>query len=88
MQDIRYTFPVVKHKHLYYALGGRVYGQDHESILKKCEVFDAEKWEWKPIADMNIDRCTSTGFIYNGEIWVFGGYTGKFKRSRKIEKYI
>lgn len=37
---------------------------------------------------MNINRCTSTAFVYKNEIWVFGGYTGKFKRSRKIEKYI
>lgn len=43
MKNIRYTFPVIKKNHFYYALGGRVYGQDHESILNQCERFDAEK---------------------------------------------
>ena len=25
--------------------------------------------------------------IYNNEIYVFGGYTGNFQRSKSIEKY-
>lgn len=64
MNHLRYTFPVVKKNHHYYVLGGRVYGQDHVSILNKCERFDAEKSVWQPIADMNVNRCTSTGFVY------------------------
>lgn len=87
MNKIRYTFPIVKKGYFYYALGGRVYGQDHESILSNCERFDSQKSIWEPIADMNIQRCTSSGFLYKGEIWVFGGYTGRFRRSRKIERY-
>lgn len=65
MFNIRYTFSVIKKNHHYYVLGGRVYGQDNESILNKCERFDAEKSIWEKIDSMNINRCTSTGFVYN-----------------------
>lgn len=37
---------------------------------------------------MNVKRCTSSTFLYNNEVWVFGGYTSQYKRSKKIEKYI
>lgn len=88
MHDIRYTFPIVHKEGKIYAIGGRVYGDDTVSLLKKCEYYDRERDTWKKIADMNIPRCTSSAFIYNGEIWVIGGYTGRYQRSKKIEKYI
>lgn len=88
MLQVRYTFPVIYHNSKIYAIGGRVYGDDNQSILQKCEVFDYAVNGWKMIADMNITRCTASAFIYGNSIWVFGGYTGLYQRSRKIEKYI
>ena len=87
MHDIRYTFPIVHKNHKIYAIGGRVYGDDTVSLLKKCEVYDIELNTWTKIADMNISRCTSSAFIYNNQVWVIGGYTGRYQRSKKIEKY-
>lgn len=88
MANIRYTFSIVYNNNKVYALGGRIYGDDNVSLLNKCEVFDFETKVWSPIADMNVPRCTSTALFYNGELWVMGGYTGRYQRSKKIERYI
>ena len=87
MKQIRYTFPIISHRGYIYAIGGRIYGADDVSLLKKCERMNLDSGEWEDIADMNVNRCTSSLFIYMDQIWVIGGYSGKFKRSRKIEKY-
>ena len=87
MLDFRYTFPILYHENKIYAIGGRVYGGDDTSILKRCEVFDYAKNSWHRISDLNVARCTSTAILYNNQIWVLGGYTGQYQRSRKIEKY-
>ena len=76
MNDIRYTFPIVYHKNKIYAIGGRVYGSDRISLLKKCEVFDYETYRWTKLPDMNLNRCTASAFVYGDSIWVIGGYTG------------
>ena len=78
MSHIRYTFPLVMKDHYVYAIGGRVYGSDNISLLKKCERFNLETDKWENIADMNVNRCTSTGFVFNDFVYVFGGYTGRF----------
>ena len=88
MIDIRYTFSTVYHKNKVYALGGRIYGDDNVSLLKKCEVFDFGTNKWTQIADMSVPRCTSSAFIYNDQLWVMGGYTGRYQRTKKIERYI
>ena len=62
-------------KNRVYALGGRVYGSDSSSLLKKCEYYDIDKNKWFMISDMNVRRCTNCGFVYKDKIWVFGGYT-------------
>ena len=87
MLNIRYTFPVIYKDEKIYVIGGRVYGDDRRSILKSCEMFDYKKRAWKSIGDLNVPRCTSSAIIYARKIWVFGGYTGQFERSRKVECY-
>lgn len=37
---------------------------------------------------MHQRRCTAMTFIYNDELWVFGGYTAHLKRSSLIERYV
>ena len=88
MLDIRYTFPIIYCDNFIYAIGGRVYGDDTVSLMTKCERYDYATAKWSRIADMNIPRCTSSAFLYNNQIWVIGGYTGRYQRSKKIEKYI
>lgn len=87
MNQMRYTFPIAYFKGKIWAIGGRIYGDDSNSILKKCEVFDYAKNKWTKIGDLNIPRCTSSAVIYGETLWVFGGYTGQFERSRKVERY-
>lgn len=36
---------------------------------------------------MNVKRATFFSIIFRDKIYVFGGYTGVRKRSRKIEVY-
>lgn len=88
MIDIRYTFSTIFHREKLYAIGGRIYGDDTVSLLKKCEVFDFSNNKWSQIPDMNVPRCTSSVFIYNNELWVMGGYTGRYQRSKKIERFL
>lgn len=76
MANIRYTFPIIYHQSHVYAIGGRVYGDDTVSILNVCEKLDLENNKWTPIAPMNIKRCTCSAFLFNNQIYVFGGYTG------------
>jgi len=87
MQRFRYTFPLVHFRNRLYALGGRVYGGDQESLLSECEYFDFEEQAWVEVAPMNKKRCTSMAFVYKDCIWVFGGYTDYLKRSSTIERY-
>lgn len=87
MINFRYTFPAIYFDNKIYAVGGRVYGGDETSILKSCEVYDYATDKWAPIADLNIPRCTSTLITYQSHVWVLGGYTGQYQRSRKIERY-
>ena len=65
MNNIRYSFATIKYKNWVYALGGRIYGSDRFSLLKKCEYYDIKNDVWKKIADMNEKRCTNCGIIYN-----------------------
>ena len=87
MNEMRYTFPVIRHDNRVYAVGGRVYGDDTVSLLKKCEYYDLTTKTWHSIADMNITRCTSSLLVYNNQVWVVGGYSGRFQRTKKIVSF-
>ena len=88
MLEIRYTFPTIHVNGKVYAIGGRVYGDDTVSLMRKCEVYDYATGKWSRIAEMNVPRCTSSAFLFNSTIWVIGGYTGRYQRSKKIERYV
>ena len=88
MNQIRYTFPIIYYKNKIYAVGGRVYGPDNRSLLNNCEVFDYETQTWTEIAPMNKNRCTCSLFIYRDFIYVIGGYTGEYQRSKKVDDLI
>jgi len=87
MHNIRYTFPLIYHQDRIYAIGGRIYGSDEVSLLKSCEYFDLKTQQWVEMPDMHIERCTCLAFIYQGTLWVFGGYTAYLKRSSMIERF-
>ena len=59
MKQIRYTFPLIKHKKHVYAIGGREFGDDKTSIMNYCERFDLEKEKWEIIGTLNENKCTS-----------------------------
>lgn len=86
--EIRYTFPICYFEDHIYAIGGRVYGNDNQTaILGKCERYSYQTKTWTKIADLNKARCTSSLAIVNNQVWTFGGFTNKGKRTRKVEKY-
>lgn len=63
MQNMRYTFPLIYNNERLYALGGRVYGNDQQSLLAECEYFDFAQKKWISIPNMNRKRCTSMAFV-------------------------
>lgn len=68
-----------------HTIQGRSYGEGNDGILNDCEVYEFGKW--KTIASMNKKRATFFSIVFKNKIYVFGGYTGVRKRSRKIEVY-
>lgn len=42
MQNLRYTFSLIKFKNYVYAIGGREYGGDFTAIMKACERFNLD----------------------------------------------
>ena len=86
----RYAHMSIIHKGNLYVFGGRTYGLD-DGIMNNCEMLDlpnlSKNFKWNSIALMNKPRCTGFVVIYQEQIYVFGGYTGAKKRSRKIERY-
>lgn len=63
MLNMRYTFPLIYWNERLYALGGRVYGNDQQSLLSECEYFDFAQKKWVALPNMNRKRCTSMAFV-------------------------
>ena len=55
--------------------------------MNDVEAFDIQTGKWEVCASMLKSRCTGQVMCYNGYIYVFGGYTGQYKRSRCLERY-
>lgn len=87
MKQPRYTHMGILFQDKYFIFGGRYYGIDKIGILKHCEYFDFNTWQWYTIAPMLKRRCTGCVLCLNDELYVFGGYTGNKTRDRLIEKY-
>jgi N-acetylneuraminic acid mutarotase len=52
--------------------------------MNKCEMYNYYTNKWTEIAPMAKNRCTSSAFIYGAHIYVFGGYSAKCKRTKKV----
>lgn len=76
MSQPRYTHMSIFFKNKYYVIGGRYYGNDNVSIMKDVECFDIVSGKWEVCAALLKPRCTGSVLIYDGYIFVFGGYTG------------
>ena len=86
MLQARYTHSTLCVEDMVYVFGGRFYGSDEEAILSSCEAYSIENKEWIKIPDLNIKRCTCYALLWKEDIYVFGGYTGEFERSVKVER--
>jgi hypothetical protein len=64
-----------------FIFGGRT---ENDKIIPYCERYSITERKWKKIADMTVARSTGFTLVFNGKIYVFGGYSGKSKRSKKI----
>lgn len=87
MNQGRYTHMSTFFEDKLYVLGGRAYGSDDVALLSHVEAYDQKNNTWLTIASMNKPRCTGFVCIYRQGIYVFGGYSGPLKRSKKIERY-
>lgn len=67
-----------------YVFGGRTEG---DRIFGECERYSVAERKWRKIAPMSVPRSTGFAIVFKGKIYVFGGYSGKSKRSKKIEAY-
>ena len=85
MKQARYTHRSLFYEGWVYVFGGRHFGDDNTAILNHCEKFDLSEKKWAPMPKMNIKRCTFLSLVWNERIYVFGGYTGEYERSRVIE---
>lgn len=88
MNQIRYTFPICYFEEEIYAIGGRIYGVDHDTpLLSHCEKYSYKTGTWKQISNTLKPRCTASLAIVNQSIWVFGGFSSNGKRTKTIERY-
>jgi len=89
----RYAHTSIVHKDYLYIIGGagadhpNSTGQDEENILRSCERYSITQKKWEKIGDLNHNRSLSHCFIYQDQIYVVGGYIGKTKRTRVVERY-
>lgn len=67
-----------------FVFGGRTEG---DQIIQACEKYSVTERKWKKIAPMAVARSTGFSLVFKSRIYVFGGYSGKSKRSKKIECY-
>ena len=66
--------------------GGKLYitgGCDVVQFFNSVEVFDGKSWS--EITPMGINRCRHGSIVFQGQIWVVGGYNGRFLQS--VEQY-
>ncbi|KAL4511903.1 hypothetical protein ABPG72_012748 [Tetrahymena utriculariae] len=60
-----------------FVTGGRMYGDDQQSVLKCCEIYDFTLKKWQFIPQLNRPRFSHGMLEINGKIYVFGGNDGK-----------
>ncbi len=53
-----------------YAIGGYI---KEKGCLKSCEYYDINANQWKSMSDLNVQRSKPSAFIYQNELFVFGG---------------
>ena len=82
MNDKRASHAIVFHQSAsrVYAIGGFIKGQ---GCLRSCECYDINSNKWIKMADLNIERSKPTAFMYQNELYVFGGMT----MNPKIHEY-
>jgi hypothetical protein len=56
-------------------------------LLSACERYNFQTGAWEIVAPLRKGRSSCNCVVFKHTIYVFGGYTGKNRRSRKIEIY-
>ncbi len=83
----RYSHNSIYLEGVLYVFGGRNSAGD-QGILRKCEalsIISGKNSVWREIAEMPRVRCSSFSFIYEKEIYLCGGYTGKSSNKPNME---
>ena len=85
MLDIRFSFSIKFFKGEIYALGGRTYGNNDESILSDCEKYNIEKKKWINIGALNESRCQTSCFVIKNKLFISGGLAKSGDTLQSIE---
>jgi hypothetical protein len=79
----RYAHACTSLHHKLFLIGGRTYD---EQVLSDCECYDLNGNRWLPLAPLNVPRASPSAVVFRQKVYVFGGYNGDHRRSRKIER--
>ena len=63
-------------KKMVFAVGGF---SSEDSFSRSAEVYSLESREWFQLDDLKIERSKPTAFVYNENLYVFGGLTTNSK---------
>lgn len=87
MNQTRAYFSSVVLNDTIYALGGYSKENNSKSItLNSCECYNQQNI-WKEIASMNTVRVDASATVYDGCIYIAGGYNEKDVVEKSVEKY-
>ena len=74
-----------------YVFGGKT---ESDQIIHTCERYCLTQSnnrsileKWSNIAPMNLPRCFGQALIFQQKFYIFGGFSGKNKSSKKIDVY-
>ncbi|XP_021914272.1 kelch-like protein 10 [Zootermopsis nevadensis] len=83
MHERRRNLAVTVLGEMVYAMGGRGYGQQHETV----ERYDYKTNQWSFIAPMNSQRWNTSAAVLNDKIYVTGGYSKFYNYLNTVEVY-
>ncbi|KAL4471672.1 hypothetical protein ABPG74_008565 [Tetrahymena malaccensis] len=76
MQQKRFYHSSCYFQNQIFVTGGRIYGDDQQSVLKSCELYDFSLKKWQLIPQLNRPRFSHGMLQVKGKIYVFGGNDG------------
>jgi hypothetical protein len=71
----RFSHQLVEYENLLIVTGG----YNNKEYLSSCEAYEINSNQWSALPDLNEKRSNHISFVYNGNLYVFGGIKGDVK---------